>query len=59
MRHGAGPISTVTDFEAQDMKTLAAEMGNFSLIDGDREQRLGCYFCNDVVAPVDVICKPI
>ncbi|KAG5517029.1 hypothetical protein RHGRI_037694 [Rhododendron griersonianum] len=53
MRHGAGPISTVTDFEAQDMKTLAAEMGNFSLIDGDREQRLGCYFCNDVVAPVD------
>ncbi|KAE9463970.1 hypothetical protein C3L33_04210, partial [Rhododendron williamsianum] len=40
MRHGAGPISTVTDFEAQDMKTLAAEMGNFSLIDGDREQRL-------------------
>ncbi|KAI8525686.1 hypothetical protein RHMOL_Rhmol13G0248700 [Rhododendron molle] len=53
MRHGVGPISTITDFEAQDMKTLAAEMGNFSLIDGDREQRLGCYFCNDVVAPVD------
>ncbi|KAF7119993.1 hypothetical protein RHSIM_Rhsim13G0191000 [Rhododendron simsii] len=53
MRHGAGPISTVNDFKAEDMTTLAAEMGNFSLIDGDREPRLGCYFCNDVVAPVD------
>ncbi|KAI8534585.1 hypothetical protein RHMOL_Rhmol10G0102100 [Rhododendron molle] len=53
MRHGSGPISTVTDFEAQDMRTLAAKMGNFSLIDGDKEQRLGCYFCNDVVAPID------
>jgi len=53
MRHGAGPISTVHDFKAEDMINLSAEMGNISLTDGDREQRLGCYFCNDVVAPVD------
>ncbi|KAH7855425.1 hypothetical protein Vadar_024669 [Vaccinium darrowii] len=51
MRHGAGPISTVNDFQADDMINLSSEMGNISLGDGGREQRLGCYFCNDVVAP--------
>lgn len=53
MRHGAGPIGTVNDLKAEDTINLSAGMGNISLRDGDREQRLGCYFCNDVVAPVD------
>ncbi|GFZ07103.1 ThiF family protein [Actinidia rufa] len=53
MRHGAGPLGTVNDSKADGVNNLSAEMGNFSLMDGDREHRLGCYFCNDVVAPVD------
>ena len=55
MRHGAGPLGTVNNSKADDVNNLSAEMGNFSLMDGDRVHRLGCYFCNDVVAPVDVI----
>lgn len=50
MRHGAGPVSSC---EAAD--TLSSEMGNLSTGDEDKGPRLGCYFCNDVVAPIDVI----
>lgn len=55
MRHGAGPLSSPIDSEAESVNALYADMNKFSLNDSDRGQRLGCYFCNDVVAPVDVI----
>ncbi|KMT04515.1 hypothetical protein BVRB_8g181770 [Beta vulgaris subsp. vulgaris] len=48
MRHGAGPVSSC---EVAD--TLSSEMGNLSTGDEDKGPRLGCYFCNDVVAPID------
>lgn len=44
MRHGTGPTS------------LSDEMQNLDLNKTNR-QRLGCYFCNDVVAPQDVISR--
>ncbi|XP_010481518.1 PREDICTED: ubiquitin-like modifier-activating enzyme atg7 [Camelina sativa] len=40
MRHGAGPTSLSDDMQNLDM-------------DKTNKQRLGCYFCNDVVAPQD------
>ncbi|KAG9446091.1 hypothetical protein H6P81_012219 [Aristolochia fimbriata] len=47
MRHGAGPV--IIRDEAED--TLG--MSSLSTKDVDRPHRLGCYFCNDVVAPID------
>ncbi|OWM63484.1 hypothetical protein CDL15_Pgr026244 [Punica granatum] len=41
MRHGAGPFS------------LSINMSNLSLSENKGKHRLGCYFCNDVVAPID------
>lgn len=55
MRHGAGPLSSTIDNRAEAMNALSADMSKFSPTDSDGGQRLGCYFCNDVVAPVDVI----
>lgn len=55
MRHGAGPLSMIQDSKAEDLNNLSAEMHNLSLTNRMGKQRLGCYFCNDVVAPVDVI----
>lgn len=49
MRHGAGPSRS-----AETANDLSAETGTLSLTDNIRQQRLGCYFCNDVVAPIDV-----
>ncbi|KAK3019213.1 hypothetical protein RJ639_004867 [Escallonia herrerae] len=55
MRHGAGPgpINAVHDSEAKAVDSLRAAMGKSSLMDRDGGKRLGCYFCSDVVAPVD------
>lgn len=54
MRHGAGPLSSSHEIKAEAVNDLSAEIGTVSLTDDIRGQRLGCYFCNDVVAPVDV-----
>lgn len=54
MRHGAGPFSSSQEIKAESVNDLSAEIGTLSLTDNVRGQRLGCYFCNDVVAPVDV-----
>lgn len=43
MRHGAGP-----------MPTAPGPCGTATDVESTGP-RLGCYFCNDVVAPIDVI----
>ncbi|CAK9152601.1 unnamed protein product [Ilex paraguariensis] len=53
MRHGIGPLSSTHNFEDEAVDAISAEIGSFSLTDTEGGQRLGCYFCNDVVAPVD------
>lgn len=54
MRHGAGPFSSNEDLKDEAVNALSADLGNLDLGGRDERQRLGCYFCNDVVAPVDV-----
>ncbi|XP_039120849.1 ubiquitin-like modifier-activating enzyme atg7 isoform X1 [Dioscorea cayenensis subsp. rotundata] len=55
MRHGAGPNVSTPDnnLECRDDRTAAALMNELSLKDVGAKQRLGCYFCSDVVAPMD------
>lgn len=47
MRHGAGPFS---DLSAETTNSSSA---NSCVKDANGTHRLGCYFCNDVVAPTD------
>ena len=48
MRHGAGPGTN------SEGSNVVPAMTKLSAEDVIGRQRLGCYFCNDVVAPVDV-----
>jgi ubiquitin-like modifier-activating enzyme ATG7 len=48
MRHGPGPFSSA------HANTSSVDMENLAQTDKGGK-RLGCYFCNDVVAPTDVI----
>lgn len=48
MRHGAGPVNSHETADAS-----SSSIGSLSIEDQNKEQRLGCYFCNDVVAPID------
>lgn len=45
MRHGAGPLTTSPEECNEKSHTLPGP---------SEGERLGCYFCNDVVAPIDV-----
>ncbi|KAI4296917.1 hypothetical protein L6164_036834 [Bauhinia variegata] len=53
MRHGAGPFSHIHDNNVETANALSADMHNLCVNDANGKQRLGCYFCNDVVAPTD------
>ncbi|XP_051224915.1 ubiquitin-like modifier-activating enzyme atg7 [Lolium perenne] len=48
MRHGAGPRTNSEGSNVDPAMTMSAE----DVID---RKRLGCYFCNDVIAPVDSV----
>jgi ubiquitin-like modifier-activating enzyme ATG7 len=54
MRHGPGPFSFARDLKAEAANNLSADLDNLALTDRG-VKRLGCYFCNDVVARTDVI----
>ncbi|KAJ9565868.1 hypothetical protein OSB04_001834 [Centaurea solstitialis] len=53
MRHGAGPLTIADEPKAEPVSSLSAGVKEMSLTQSDSKARLGCYFCNDVVAPVD------
>lgn len=55
MRHGAGPLSKIQYSHTEALRDLSAEMEHLTLTTRNGDERLGCYFCNDVVAPIDVI----
>lgn len=55
MRHGAGHLTKIEESKTEVLTSLTNEMEHVSLTKRNEEPRLGCYFCNDVVAPIDVI----
>ncbi|KAF2303042.1 hypothetical protein GH714_012842 [Hevea brasiliensis] len=52
MRHGPGPLNSTHDLKAEPENALSADMDSLAMADSGAE-RLGCYFCSDVVAPTD------
>lgn len=55
MRHGAGPFNQIHDLSTESVASLSADTCKLNVNDVNGKERLGCYFCNDVVAPTDVI----
>ncbi|MCL7037000.1 hypothetical protein MKW94_009982, partial [Papaver nudicaule] len=53
MRHGAGPLTCSSDGNSEAEDILSTQIDNLSTEHVDGRLRLGCYFCNDVVAPID------
>ncbi|KAF3452098.1 hypothetical protein FNV43_RR08195 [Rhamnella rubrinervis] len=53
MRHGAGPLGSNHRLKDEAVNALSSDLGSINLVDRDGRRRLGCYFCNDVVAPID------
>ncbi|XP_021639573.2 ubiquitin-like modifier-activating enzyme atg7 isoform X2 [Hevea brasiliensis] len=54
MRHGPRPLNSTHDLKAEPENALSADMDSLAMADSGAE-RLGCYFCSDVVAPTDFI----
>ncbi|CAM8994838.1 unnamed protein product [Rhodiola kirilowii] len=53
MRHGAGPLNAIKKVDPDPVSSLSADLSKTSVTDEAGAHRLGCYFCNDVVAPID------